>query len=147
MTKEVEEVSPPVVPWFPTKITDLDFIGFDYLRLGDGIEHVDKPSFTDKEYRKRREYISEISKDFRIADNKPIPVLEYLDTEIKTWQTIYPQIKECLLKHAVDESLEVLLDMEKNVEGYGPETIPQLEPLSAYLQSKTGWRLKPAGGL
>ena len=102
----------------------MDFIGFDYLTLGNGIDYVDKPSFTDKEYRKRREYISEVSKDFRITDNKPIPVLEYLDSEIKTWQIIYPQIKKCLLKHAVDESLEVLLDMETKVEGYGPDTIP-----------------------
>jgi len=52
-----------------------------------------------------------------------------------------------LEKHAVPEALDVLLDMEKKVEGYGPDSIPQLNSLSEYLQSKTGWRIKPAGGL
>lgn len=37
--------------------------------------------------------------------------------------------------------------MELNVEGFTPDTIPQLDPISKYLQAKTGWRLKPVGGL
>ena len=37
--------------------------------------------------------------------------------------------------------------MEQNVEGFGEKTIPQLDSISKYLHSKTGWRLKPVGGL
>tara|TARA_B110000285_G_scaffold233941_1_gene309249 strand:+ start:676 stop:804 length:129 start_codon:yes stop_codon:yes gene_type:complete len=40
-----------------------------------------------------------------------------------------------------------MAEMEKNVEGFGDDTIPQLDPISKYLQAKTGWRLKPVGGL
>ena len=37
--------------------------------------------------------------------------------------------------------------MEKNVEGFGDDSIPQLDPISKFLMEKTGWRLKPVGGL
>ncbi len=37
--------------------------------------------------------------------------------------------------------------MEKYVEGFNEKTIPQLQPISEYLKSRTGWRLKPVGGL
>ena len=37
--------------------------------------------------------------------------------------------------------------MEKYVEGFGENTIPQLDPISKFLIEKTGWRLKPVGGL
>ena len=39
----------PVVPWFPTKLDDLDNMG-KVLTKGLDFEDVDHPSFKDKEY-------------------------------------------------------------------------------------------------
>lgn len=44
----------PLVPWFPTEVNELDKIGQKVLRVGDGIEEVDHPSFKDPEYLARR---------------------------------------------------------------------------------------------
>lgn len=38
-------------------------------------------------------------------------------------------------------------EFERNVPGFNETTIPQLDDISKYLTSKTGWRLKPVGGL
>lgn len=40
-----------------------------------------------------------------------------------------------------------MADFERNVPGFTAETIPQLDDISNYLRGKTGWRLKPVGGL
>ena len=37
--------------------------------------------------------------------------------------------------------------MEKNIKGFSENDIPQLEAISSFLTEKTGWRLKPVGGL
>jgi phenylalanine-4-hydroxylase len=66
---------------------------------------------------------------------------------VGVWRFLYPQLRKLLDKNGCDESLEIMREMEKNVEGFGPETIPQLDDISKYLMSKTGWRLKPAGGM
>ena len=146
MARHVEELEAPLVPWFPTKISDFDFIGKKCLTLGDGIEHVDHPSFTDPVYRKRREDIGDVAFTYKMVDES-IPGIDYNRNEIKTWAYLYPKIREAIAKCACDETNYTLDDMEKKVAGFGPETIPQLDDISKYLVSKTGWRLKPVGGL
>jgi phenylalanine-4-hydroxylase len=37
--------------------------------------------------------------------------------------------------------------MEKNIKGFNDKDIPQLDAISEFLKEKTGWRLKPVGGL
>jgi phenylalanine-4-hydroxylase len=48
--------------------------------------------------------------------------------------------------HACKEFNWTIDQFEKEV-GFRPDEIPQLEDISAFLKSRTGWRLKPVGGL
>lgn len=79
--------------------------------------------------------------------DKTIPGIEYNETENGTWAHLYPKLRETIRECACEETNQVMDDMERTVPGYGPTTIPQLEDISQYLTQKTGWRLKPAGGL
>jgi hypothetical protein len=56
------------VPWFPTKVSDFDLIGRRVLAPGQGIEIVDHPSFSDKVYRKRRDYITSVALSYKTSD-------------------------------------------------------------------------------
>jgi len=49
--------------------------------------------------------------------------------------------------HACREFNECIEAFRKNVKGYHSDAIPQLEDISQFLISETGWRLKPVGGL
>uniref|UniRef100_A0A7S3CIP4 phenylalanine 4-monooxygenase n=1 Tax=Strombidium rassoulzadegani TaxID=1082188 RepID=A0A7S3CIP4_9SPIT len=76
-----------------------------------------------------------------------IPRIDYNENEIYVWNFCYPKIRALLRKNGCKETNYALDDMEEKVDGYGPETIPQLDDISKYLTGKTGWRLKPVGGL
>ncbi len=52
------------IPWFPRKIAEMDLFAKKCLEAGGELES-DHPGFNDKEYRKRREYIAEIAKNYR----------------------------------------------------------------------------------
>lgn len=51
---KVTEVGSVEVPWFPTRIEDFDEMGKNVMSETD-IGYSDHPSFTDPEYRKRRQ--------------------------------------------------------------------------------------------
>lgn len=142
----VTEVGSPEVPWFPTQIEDFDHIGKRILGEGDGIQEADHPSFRDPEYRARREYIAQIALDYNLNDSH-IPYVKYTENETGVWRHCYPKLKKLLKTNACEETNQIMHEMEQNVEGFSESTIPQLEPISAFLKEKTGWRLKPVGGL
>jgi len=56
-------------------------------------------------------------------------------------------LKKLLETNACDETNQTIVDMEKHVPGFSATDIPQLDAISNYLIGKTGWRLKPVGGL
>jgi len=72
VANRVTEVGTPEVPWFPTRFEDLNLIGKTTLGEGDGIQEADHPGFRDEEYKKRRDYISKVSRNYMIND-KEIP--------------------------------------------------------------------------
>jgi phenylalanine-4-hydroxylase len=84
--------------------------------------------------------------DYKISDES-IPTVDYTENEKGVWRHCYPKLKKLMEKNACEESIATICEMEKNVEGFTLNEIPQLEPISKFLQEKTGWRLKPVGGL
>lgn len=63
------------------------------------------------------------------------------------WSYCYPKLKALLRTNACAETNFTIEQMEQHVEGFGPDSIPQLDSISKYLEGETGWRLKPVGGL
>ena len=135
----------PVVPWFPKQLTDLDSMGGSCLVLGDGIEDVDHPTFRDPDYVKRRRYIGEVSASYRLSDPE-IPRIEYNQNELGVWKYCYNYLKKYHDTHACKEYRQNFSEFEDKI-GFSDETIPQIEDISNFLESKTGWRLCPVGGL
>ena len=135
----------PSVPWFPTTILDLDRTGKQTLTSGDGIQEVDHPGFNDEEYRKRRDYITEVAMGYNVNDIK-IPIIDYTKDEVKVWSHCYSKLKKLYEFGACTEYNEALKQFEKYC-GYAENNIPQLEDISAYLKQTTGWRLRPVAGL
>lgn len=117
------EVGTPNVPWFPTQIEDFDQIGKKILSEGDGIQEADHPSFRDPVYRKRRDYISRVALDYRIND-PAIPSIEYTADELSVWKYCYPKLKKLLVTNACEETNFTMKEMEQNIEGFGPDSIP-----------------------
>lgn len=128
----VTEVGTPEVPWFPTRIEDFNYIGKRVLGEGDGIQEADHPSFRDPEYRKRRDFITSHAFSYNVNDES-IPSINYTEEEIGVWKYCYPKLKKLLKTNACDETNEIMELMEKNVEGFTADTIPQLDPISKYL--------------
>jgi tryptophan 5-monooxygenase len=128
---KVIEVGSVEVPWFPTRIEDYDQIGKKTLGESD-IGECDHPSFRDPVYRERRKFITDKALTYNIRDTE-IPRIEYNENEIGVWKYCYPKLRALLDKNGCDESLEIMAEMEKNIDGFGGETIPQLDDISKYL--------------
>jgi phenylalanine-4-hydroxylase len=145
MSKHLTICGTPDVPWFPASIFDINKIGKKTLCEGDGIEMVDHPGFHDAEYKKRREQITQQALKYNITD-KEIFRIEYTKDEISVWSYCYPKLKEFYKIGACAEFRDAFDQFELHC-GYAVNNIPQLEDISSYLRAKTGWRMKPVGGL
>jgi len=136
--------SPPVtVPWFPTRIGDIDTFSQKTLDAGAELD-CDHPGFKDEEYRERRRMIVEISQKYKIGEL--IPRIKYTANEVATWGLVYSKLKEYTKKYAARQYNYIMPSMESNC-GYSETNIPQLQDISDYLKSCTGFQLKPVGGL
>ena len=116
------------------------------MTQGDGIEYIDHPSFSDPEYVKRRNYIASIAFGYKMSDTV-IPGVDYTDDETGVWRHCYPKIKKLLLQNGCSHTNRTIVEMEESVPSFNEQSIPQLDDISKFLQQKTGWRLKPVGGL
>ena len=75
-----------------------------------------------------------------------IPRVKYTDKEIETWKVVYNKLRDYTKKYAVDEYNNIMPELEKYC-AYAPDNIPQLQDISEYLNEKTGFTLRPVGGL
>mmetsp|Transcript_16923 Transcript_16923/g.30324 ORF Transcript_16923/g.30324 Transcript_16923/m.30324 type:complete len:523 (+) Transcript_16923:145-1713(+) len=142
-TKNVTLMGTEEVPWFPRKISDIDVFAHRTLDAGAELES-DHPGFSDHEYRDRRRIICENAHRHKMGD--PIPTVDYVDDEIKTWGIVFDKIQPLVQKHACKEYLEIIPELHKEC-GFTRDNIPQLEDISQYLKKKTGFMVRPVSGL
>ncbi len=67
--------------------------------------------------------IANVAFDYRISEGI-IPIIDYTKDEIATWNYCYSKLKKMLVTNACEETNQTIVEMEKNVEGFGAETIP-----------------------
>merc|ERR1712227_1098679 len=142
ITRNIED-NPEAVPWFPRKIQDLDKFANQILSYGSELD-CDHPGFTDDAYRKRRKECADIA--FHYKHGSPIPAVEYTDQEKSVWRTVYIKLKELYATHACYEFNHVFPLLEENC-GFSENNIPQLQAVSDFLKSVTGFQLRPVAGL
>uniref|UniRef100_A0A3P8V2B6 phenylalanine 4-monooxygenase n=1 Tax=Cynoglossus semilaevis TaxID=244447 RepID=A0A3P8V2B6_CYNSE len=123
------------VPWFPNDIQDLDRFANQILSYGSELD-ADHPVSSDPPDGPLR-----VS-----AAGQPIPRVEYTEDEKATWGTVFDGLKTMYPTHACREHNRVFPLLEKYC-GYRQDNIPQLEDVSRFLQSCTGFRLRPVAGL
>nr|AGS83411.1 tph [Schmidtea mediterranea] len=130
------------LPWFPKYIKDLDKISNRVIMYGSELD-ADHPGFKDEVYRLRRNQFSEIAYSYKHGN--PIPKIEYTNEEIKTWGNVYRELTKLYPTHACREFLQNLPLLQKYC-GYREDNIPQLEDVSQFLKSRSGFTLRPVAG-
>ncbi|XP_075694197.1 tryptophan 5-hydroxylase 1 [Rhinoderma darwinii] len=138
----VEEDDMESVPWFPTKISELDKCANRVLMYGSDLD-ADHPGFKDNVYRKRRKYFADVAMNYRYGD--PIPCIEFTEEEVKTWGTVFRELNKLYPTHACREYLKNLPLLTKHC-GYREDNIPQLEDVSKFLKERTGFTIRPVAG-
>ena len=131
------------VPWFPRHIAELDTIADHTLDAGTDLQS-DHPGFKDAEYRTRRAHIDQLARAYR--HGAPFPVVEYTASEVATWGEMYRRLKALHQAYACGEYLRSFEAMERHC-GYEEHNIPEGRDVSAFLEARTGFRLRPVAGL
>lgn len=128
---------------FPRHISQLDECNHLLIKYEPELDPT-HPGFHDLEYRARRKEVAQIAFNYKFGQR--IPDVEYNEKEIQTWRYIYIRLKEAYGKYACEQHNKAIEQLEKEC-GYSPNSIPQLQTVTEFLERKTGWRLRPAAGL
>jgi phenylalanine-4-hydroxylase len=131
------------VPWFPRHVSELDRVAEHTLDAGVELQS-DHPGFNDPAYRARRALIDGLARAFR--HGQPIPEVTYTEQETATWGEVYGCLRPLHEAHGCDAYLRIIREMEEEA-GYGADVIPQGRAVSAFLESRTGFRIRPVSGL
>lgn len=102
--------------------------------------HLDHPGANDPEYRKRRDYIAVLSKNFRMTGE--ITDVDYSPREQRVWRYVAEELEELQQKYASPFYLRAKKDL-----GIRTDRIPQLTEMNRRLKELTGFRLAPIEGL
>jgi phenylalanine-4-hydroxylase len=120
------------VPWFPSRIRDLDRFANQILSYGAELDS-DHPGFTDPIYRARRKYFADIAYNYKHGEK--LPHVEYTEEEVETWGKVFTQLTTLYPTHACKEHNHVFPLLIENC-GYRKDNIPQLEDVSNFLKGK-----------
>lgn len=131
------------VPWFPRHVAELDLVASNTLDAGSAL-HTDHPGFSDAGYRRRRADIGRLAQAHR--HGAPFPVIEYTATETETWGRVYRRLAPLRARYGCGAYLAAFEELERHC-GFGPRSIPQGRDVSAFLTARTGFVLRPVGGL
>ncbi len=131
------------VPWFPRHVAELDRVASNVLDAGCELQ-ADHPGFHDPEYRARRAAIDALARQH--VHGQPIPVVDYTPEEVATWGVIYRKLTALHRRFACAEYLRVFEVMAQEC-GYAEGNVPQMRDVSAFLEGRTGFRLRPVPGL
>jgi monomeric phenylalanine-4-hydroxylase len=122
-------------------VTDADLPAFTDMPFENINElHLDHPGASDPEYRKRRDYIASLSKNFR--ETGVITDVDYTDAEQQIWCTVAGRLEELHADHANKFYLQAKKDL-----GISNDRIPQLTEMNRRLKEVSNFRLAPVEGL
>ncbi|KAL1131005.1 hypothetical protein AAG570_012243, partial [Ranatra chinensis] len=130
-------------PWFPRHARDLDNCNHLMTKYEPDLD-MNHPGFSDKVYRERRKEIANIAFAYKYGD--PIPKIDYTETEVSTWKSVFNTVVELMPKHFCKE-YQVAFAKLQDEDIFSPNKIPQLEEVSNFLRKNTGFSLRPAAGL
>ncbi|KAK0394930.1 hypothetical protein QR680_001016 [Steinernema hermaphroditum] len=137
------EKAHPTIPWFPRHISDLDKCAHVVTKY-EPTTDPRHPGHGDDTYILRRAMLNQIANEYR--HGQPIPHVEYSEAEHQTWAAVYARLKSLHESHTCKEYRENLRKMEE-AGVITPHKIPQLSDVNQYLQQRTGFQLRPCGGL
>lgn len=122
-------------------ISDADLPAFIDMPFEDIEElDLDHPGASDEGYRKRRDHIAGLSKQFR--ETGTITDVEYTAEEQGIWKHVATTLEELHQKHASPFYLKAKKDL-----GISNSRIPQLSEMNRKLKELTNFRLAPIEGL
>ena len=123
------------------RVSDEDLPEFRDMKFENINElHIDHPGANDKEYRERRDYIANLTKQFRLTG--VINDIDYNAREQRVWRYVAEELKELQQKYASPFYLRAKKDL-----GITTDRIPQLSEMNRKLNELTGFRLAPIEGL
>uniref|UniRef100_A0AC34G364 Biopterin-dependent aromatic amino acid hydroxylase family profile domain-containing protein n=1 Tax=Panagrolaimus sp. ES5 TaxID=591445 RepID=A0AC34G364_9BILA len=141
-SSEKQDIVPKEI-WYPKHISDLDKCGHVMVKY-EPTADPKHPGYGDDDYIARRADLNVYANNFKFGD--PVPDLQYLEWEHETWRIAYLKLKELRDTHTCMEYRKNVKKME-DIGLITAEKIPSLQAIDKYLRSKTGFQLRPCGGL
>ncbi|KAG1669044.1 Tryptophan 5-hydroxylase 2 [Nymphon striatum] len=75
----------------------------------------------------------------------PIPRVEYTEEEVSTWGVLFTALRKLHKTHACKEINDIFPHLVVYC-GYREDNVPQLEDISRFLKTRTGFTLRPVAG-
>ncbi|CAG9320778.1 unnamed protein product [Blepharisma stoltei] len=127
--------------WYPRSRRDLDCIDKSHRNIIDDLGN-SYPGSNDIDY---MNWLSSM-RNYDTPADSDVPDAYYPEQANKTWNILYGKLKELHSLYACDEHNQNLIELEnKNI--YTENEVPQFSKVNNWLNSKTGFKLVPVGGM